>query len=982
MQYAHSLPGEPPNKWQSLETHLQNCSTLAKNFALPFESSEWAALLGWFHDCGKARASFQDYIKQANSNNENYIASNEHSHSGVGACCAFQKLKLRGLPLSYCIAGHHAGIPDYIGGVTPNGALKIRLTNGMRTLDEKEVTQWVKSHEYIWPKKLTPPWRFARDCDLSLWIRMLFSCLVDADFLDTENFLDSKKNSERSHFPSLKELAPHFFQSIYSKEESSVKTPVNALRKEIRQSCENAALLSQGIFSLTVPTGGGKTLSATAFALRHALKHDLKRLIYVIPYTSIIEQTANVLRSFFGTNNVIEHHSNLDPDKETLSSRLATENWDAPVIVTTSVQFFESLYSCKPSRCRKLHNIAESIVILDEAQLLPPKFIWPCTEALALLTQHYRTTIVLSTATQPALSCIGPLKPGDIKEIIPKPQDLYKRLKRVDIEFPKDLNKNISWQILATELIQFKQVLCIVNTRKSCRELTEELIRQSQEEVIYLSTWLCGAHRSYLINTIKEKLSSGEKVRVVSTQLVEAGVDFDFPVVYRAFSGFPSIVQAAGRCNREGKIKGRGKVKVFIPPSPSPIGELRKAEDISKRLLCTYPNISLDDPTLFLQFYKEFYSSQNDNGKDRYMNWLVNGCAKMEFQFREASDDFAMIPENTKPVIVKYSGNATLISQLKKGDVSRELKRKLQRYIVNVREENIKKLLDCGLIEEAPYAGAGIYIQLDDSLYSPTFGLNIHPRLSNEDILIFVGEGSMKGFCLEVSGDFACFTRPEMKVERVSYDVITPSAARAIYEAIFWKPAIRWNIRAIEVLKPICWASVRRNEVSKVVQKSFSPIYIETERVQRASLILKDVCYRIFADFTFIPPKSGPRQKENLFCQNSKAGKLQPLNEADSCVRLDEKEAKYAAIFSRRASRGQYFSHPYLGCREFSCSEFRLVTDLTKEPKPIEETKDLGIMLYDMNFSNKKDIHPMFFRAKMIKGVIKVPPLDSTDIMQ
>jgi len=323
-----------------------------------------------------------------------------------------------------------------------------------------------------------------------------------------------------------------------------------------------------GIYTLTVPTGGGKTLSSMGFALNHAVKYGKHRVIYVIPYTSIIEQTADQFRAIFGEA-VIEHHSNLDSTdeaKENARSRLACENWDAPVIVTTTVQFFESLFASRTSRCRKLHNIVNSVVILDEAQLLPPDFLAPILEALKELQKNYGVTVVFCTATQPAL---GPHKTMDfdfkgidgMKEIMDDPAMLHKALKRTEIRQVRNLEP-LTWDDVAGEITNNESVLCIVNRRDDARTLWELL----PEGSIHLSALMCGAHRVRKIKEIKERLRNGVPTRVVSTQLVETGVDVDFPVVYRAMAGLDSIAQAAGRCNREG-LRAKGKVFVFTPPS-------------------------------------------------------------------------------------------------------------------------------------------------------------------------------------------------------------------------------------------------------------------------------------------------------------------------------------------------------------------------------------------------------------------------------
>lgn len=730
--YAHSLAGQGPESWEPLERHGQEVARMAAGFAAAFHSAQWAELAGELHDTGKARASFQKYLQYANGLLDSACDAPEHAHSGAGACWAAAKLGLAGRLLAYCIAGHHAGLPDFAGGITPNGALQQRLGEDGKVLAEPALAAWIARHEAGWlARRPGPPWPF-KDTDVSFWLRMLFSCLVDADFLCTEGFMSPEQAAARGIYLPLAELADLFFANLAAMQQAAASTEVNRIRSEIRAACEQAAHEAPGLFSLTVPTGGGKTLSGTAFALRHALKHGMKRIIYVIPYRSIIEQTADVLRSFLGTDNVVEHHTDLDPDKESQASRLAAENWDAPVIVTTTVQFFESLYACRSSACRKLHNIADSVVILDEVQLLPPNLLWPCTEAMAQLASHYRTTLVLATATQPALAVSGPLAQLSCREIIPDPIVLYARLKRTEIVLPDDLQARRSWEEIAEELQQYPQVLCVVNTRPDCRKLAE----LAGEDVVYLSTWLCGEHRSQKIRAIRERLKAGAPVRVVSTQLVEAGVDLDFPVVYRAFTGLSSIAQAAGRCNREGRSKNPGQVIVFMPPKPAPPGVLRKAEDAFIGLLQSERPPSPDDPDSYPRFFRAFYQAQNDDGKQTFTRMLVRDARTFQFQFREAAAAFRMIEEDSVPVLVRFGDSDQWISQLRALGPKRELMRRLQRYTVGVPRKLVSKLLGNGLFEELPPAGSGLYVQTMSSFYSETFGLNLDLEALNPGELI------------------------------------------------------------------------------------------------------------------------------------------------------------------------------------------------------------------------------------------------------
>ena len=745
--YAHSHTSGGKETWQTLQAHSETGGELCANFASSFGSCEWGRLLGRLHDFGKARSSFQGYLARVNGLDDEEYDNGAHGHSGAGACLAVARFGKMGRLLAYSIAGHHAGLPDWSGGENPNGALVQRLNDEKIVLEEETLKRYEINLEL--PSKLPPvPWKMDRNTsDVSFWMRMLYSCLVDADFLDTEAFMDSERSEERSKpYPSLEVLSDEFFEKLNVMEAVASKTKVNEIRSQIRLSCESAADEDPGLFSLTVPTGGGKTLSSAAFALKHALKHRLKRVIYVIPYTSIIEQTADVLRGFFGAENVLEHHSNFDPEKETLRSRLSSENWDAPIIVTTSVQFFESLYACRSSRCRKLHNIAESVVILDEVQLLPLRLMLPCAEAIKLLSMHYRTSVVLSTATQ--LNLPG-VKPSDVREIIPSSLDLYHRLKRTEVEFPADLSARRTWDEIASELYSFNQVLCIVNTRRDCRDLYEKM----PEGTIHLSAGMCGEHRSKVIAEIKRKLADGVPIRVVSTQLVEAGVDIDFPVVYRAFSGLSSVAQSAGRCNREGRLNGFGRVVVFMPPERTPIKDLRDGEYALTDLLVRPCGVDMDDAEVYPEYFSAVQNRANDSGRDfnrtlgvhipeEFRNVALHPAEPLQYQFREAAAAFQMIDGAVQvPVIVRFGGNDGLVKLLYEIGPKRFLMRKLQRFAVNVPRVRIPELLEKGMIVELTIpkekeAHFGIYVQTAPSAYREDIGFDVFGEgLKSEDLI-------------------------------------------------------------------------------------------------------------------------------------------------------------------------------------------------------------------------------------------------------
>lgn len=563
----------------------------------------------------------------------------------------------------------------------------------------------------------------------ALWVRMLFSCLVDADFLDTESFMDPGKAERRGLPTDLSDLLARFDRALADLTAGADPTPVNSLRAEILAQCRKIAAASPGLFSLTVPTGGGKTLASMAFALEHARRFGKRRVIYVIPYTSIIEQTADVFRGIFGEA-VIEHHSNAEssPEDETQRSRLACENWDAPIVVTTSVQFFESLFAARTSRCRKLHNLVDSVVVIDEAQLLPADFLQPILDVLNLLSRHYGMSVVLSTATQPALASQEYFDPRrnirglqDVREIIDDPDALYRALKRVEVRLPEDWHAPETWETLAARLTGHDSVLAIVNTRRHAREL----FRLMPPDTLHLSALLCGAHRSQVIADIKERLKAGIPTRVISTQLVEAGVDLDFPVVYRALAGLDSIAQAAGRCNREGRAE-LGTVIVFVPPHARLPDMVKHGIDATIGTLHRETRDPLDR-ALFARYFERLYHACELDKHD------IGGLLKVDggtlgVNFRTAAERFRLIQdEDSVPVVVLYRGPdgadtriERLLDTLRKDGPERWLMRKLQRYTVNIHRREALRLMNQGALEEVM---PGLFVQVGDTLYDSTLGL-------------------------------------------------------------------------------------------------------------------------------------------------------------------------------------------------------------------------------------------------------------------
>jgi len=723
-----------------LEDHLKSVAQLAAEFSEQFDKNDlkkrWAYLAGLWHDLGKYRPGFQRYVRLADNTDahiEGKVGGREKTHSAAGALWAIRQLnqpnRSFGNILAYLIAGHHAGLADW------SGELEWRLQS------EDAQRELAEALVQAPPEILELPAALAvhlpgGSSGFALWIRMLFSCLVDADFLDTEAHFDADKPARREGFPSLAQMREAFDAHMAAMPVAA--TPVNTLRADILRQCRAKAALSPGFFSLTVPTGGGKTLSSLAFALEHALAHGKRRIVYAIPYTSIIEQTADVFRNVFqalGDEVLIEHHSQAESSAadETARSRLACENWDAPLVVTTNVQLFESLFAVKTSRCRKLHNLVGSVIVLDEAQQIPPAFLQPILDVLKLLVAHYGVTVVLCTATQPALNSTDYFDASknlrgltDVREIIDDPDTLFAALKRVKVLLPPDWTTPTPWADIAAQLSAEDCVLAIVNTRKAARELQ----RLMPEGTLHLSALMCGAHRKDVIAHIKARLKAKREgfdnhpLRVVSTQLVEAGVDIDFPVVYRALAGLDSIAQAAGRCNREGCLDGLGRVVVFVPPEKPPQGHLCKGADACVNTL----HGQAQDPLargLFARYFTDFYYSV-DLDQHGIVNLLTVQPRDLAVKFRTAAEAFRLIDDaESATVVVRYAAHQehieSLLASLTAEGPQRRLMRKLQRYTVTVPQRLATQMFNQG---DLTLPMPGLYVLADtDNLYSNILGL-------------------------------------------------------------------------------------------------------------------------------------------------------------------------------------------------------------------------------------------------------------------
>jgi CRISPR-associated endonuclease/helicase Cas3 len=673
--WAHSHPEKAFADWHPLATHLRDVAEIARDNAQNFGAGEWAHTAGLWHDLGKYSNEFQTYLRQsAYSGSE--APNLRIDHSTAGAQHAVNTLQMYGRLIAYAIAGHHAGLPDGVGGAASlDGRLK------------KSIPVWDSVPEEISkaPKRLDLP--LTSDGNLSqqsmrvsLFVRMLFSCLVDADFLDTELFMSPARASGRLPRPALEPLYQVLDDSLKAFSSGAPETVVNKARREVLNACRTMAEGAPGIYSLNVPTGGGKTLSSLAFGLRHAVIHNKRRVIYAIPFTSIIEQNAQVFRDFLGSEAILEHHSNFDPVNESVHGRLSAENWDAPVVVTTNVQFFESFFANRTSACRKLHRVAGSVIILDEAQALPIQYLHPCLKLLEELVSSFGCTVVICSATQPAIEQRDefPIGLSNVKPIIKGAKKLFSSLRRARVTNRGKLDDGI----LVQELNQSGRALCIVNTRRHAHDLFDRL--GASEDNFHLSALMCPAHRSEQLECIRRRLSDKKRCIVVSTQLIEAGVDLDFPIVYRAMAGLDSIAQAAGRCNREGGLP-IGETIVFEPEEAIPPGFLRHAAQAAREVLGT--GIDALSPEAIEDYFRLLYwQRKEDWDKADVMKMLEDGFPRLSFPFRTIAEKFQFITDGMDSVIVPWSSEvARRIAGLRNAEIPPAgIDRYLQRYVVTV----------------------------------------------------------------------------------------------------------------------------------------------------------------------------------------------------------------------------------------------------------------------------------------------------------
>lgn len=640
---AHSKNDE--GKYHGLQDHLDAVAGFAKEFGEHFGMGEVAAWLAWWHDAGKAGEDFQHFIRHLDTRHG-------PEHSTPGAIIVSESSP----PLSIVCAGHHTGLPNI-------EELRNRLrTKNPGILDTVEIIRdfVVSVPDLTKTEELFASSSIFESCTL---IRMLFSCLIDADRLDTERHFRPEEYSLRGHHPSMEFLLNQLVQDQEELIRSVEPTPVNTVRELVYRDCIDAAGMRPGIFRLTVPTGGGKTRSAMAFALQHAVNYNKRRVIMALPYTSIIEQVCEIYRNIFGEA-VLEHHSAVLEHLESQSNRLATENWDSPIIVTTNVQLFETMFSNKPSKLRKLHNITNSIIILDEVQTLPLQILDPTLRILNDLVENYNCTIVLSSATQ---------LPIEAREIVPDYRDHFEELARVTYHLPKR-DESWTWEAVRDKAIESEQSLVITNTIKDALTLFNLL----PEGKYHLSTNMCQAHRKKILKEVEHRLENNQTCRLVATQVIEAGVDIDFPFVMRAMAGLDRIIQAGGRCNREGKLP-TGHLVVFnheefnMPP-----GNYRTAALHTFNLLLTAGN--LHDPEFCTNYFERLYSQLD---LDEYEIVKLSN----RWQFESISEKYKLINQLNFPVIVPYGIGFDLLDK----PINRHFWKEIQPYVVHVYERDLNQ---------------------------------------------------------------------------------------------------------------------------------------------------------------------------------------------------------------------------------------------------------------------------------------------------
>lgn len=740
MFYAHS-----ENKVQKCEPvieHLNEVSKLCKEFASEWNCGPEGEIAGIFHDVGKYTYAFQEVLK----GNLNKI-----DHATPGAAALLFQYGLDGLASAIAVQGHHDGLQsghfDSLKMALSMKENRNKFGKAYSSTAFKELISILLGECKILPRKDYKKSGYAGLCEQGrhipamMYVRMLFSALVDADYLATEAHFEGDEMGMKYHEKApvlnpdaaIKKLLDH---KVELERCSKASAEINQLRKDLFDACYNAGEYSQGIFTLSAPTGAGKTLAMLGFALNHAKQEKKKRIIIVLPFLNIIEQTARVYKAILcdggNPNYILEDHSLRDLD-DGESTRLFSENWDSPLIITTTVKFFEALFSNRPTECRKLHNIANSIVIFDEAQTMPAGLTIATLNTLTTLSSRFGSTIVFSTATQPAYESLNHYFSNNAemewqpKEIVPKELKLFERSKRVKSVWH---GQAMTFDQVAEKIAEADQVLAIVNLRRHAQELYNKVLVLCDNTYTYhISTYMCPAHRLDVLRQVREQLSKECPCRLISTQCVEAGVDLDFPVVWRAIAPFEAVIQAAGRCNRNGR--GEGIFNVFTPQIEEDKypGEDYKKGAVTLKGMLMNKSIDLCDTEAIHTYYKKYFEFIRIQEKGIELNKAITNR-----NFEDVQRLYHWIPSKGINVLVPYREQRQQFEELKEDALKRGFSRKwgyaARKLCVNVilnSKSQIKDYLTEVMVIKngKEKEGTGFYILLNSDLYSEKYGLDV-----------------------------------------------------------------------------------------------------------------------------------------------------------------------------------------------------------------------------------------------------------------
>jgi len=738
--YAHSGRCGDRSDWEPLAEHLRRTAERAALFAADLGLEKLAYVTGLFHDLGKYNPDFQRRLDGAKI---------QVDHSTAGARLLLDLTggvdRVMAELVAYAILGHHAGLPDRK--TSDHSCFAERIRRFQNRLD----SCWQKELAGYELENLMPDWFgrvLTRDnphhaFDLSVIVRMLFSCLVDADYKETERYYAAIEGREVDrNWPLLQDVLPDLRArfDVYMAGLNS-DGEVNRLRREILEHVRGKAGMAPGLFTLTVPTGGGKTLASLGFALDHAAARGLSRIIYAIPFTSIIDQTAKIFRDVLGEEYVLEHHSAIELDEAAARKRaagdvdwpetrdrlkLAMEDWAAPIVVTTNVQFFESLFAARTSRARKLHNIAGSVIILDEAQTIPLPLLKPCVRMLDTLARLFRCSIVLCTATQPALGKPHFADGLDLegRELAPEPKRLFHSLRRTHVDRAGPMNNDA----LVAALREAPQGLVIVNSRRHALDLHRQAKAEGLDGLLHLTTRQCAADRREILVKVRERLRAELPCRVIATSLIEAGVDVDFPRVWRAEAGLDQVLQAAGRCNREGRRPVEASiVTVFEAPDYKPPSEIKSLIGSAERAISGFAG-DLQSLEAIERYFREIYW-QKGEGLDagNICKKFQLGLNETDFAFREVANRFRMIESDMQPVVVRWDEKAKeAVNKLGQERIlSGKVARELQSYVVQTPAKARALLIENGHVVFAyPELRGDQFAVLErNSLYDGDVGL-------------------------------------------------------------------------------------------------------------------------------------------------------------------------------------------------------------------------------------------------------------------